>query len=125
MISALLVSTALVADIGYKKLTKSQIILEAKHCAMRYEMLNNKKEAWNKRKQVLINDFSEIYEDDSNFGEKNHYGKQRMEQRLQDFYTSLKAKDEEIQNNLTEVNEKLNALKEYFLTRYGYSLNID
>ena len=77
--------------------TKAQMQLKAKQLLQREIMLKNKKEAWQKRQMVLLNDFKKIYETDEKFGTGNIYGKKRIEKRQRDFYMSLQEKDDELE----------------------------
>ncbi len=65
--------------------TRVQMVLEAKQLMHRYDMLKNKKVAWQKRQEVIIKDFNKIHNVDEHFGAGNKYGKRRLEKRKNDF----------------------------------------
>jgi len=105
--------------------TRVQMVLEAKQLMQRYDMLKNKKVAWQKRQVAIINDFNKIHDTDEHFGDGNKYGKKRLEKRQNDFYTSLQEKNDEIEKTLLDVKRKLAKVKKQFSHLYAAPLTIE
>ena len=106
-----LASHAYAEDVVSKKMSYSQMSLKEKNLLNRKAMLKNKQHAWQKYKKMLIENFKDKYDADMHLGTKNYYGKLRQQQRQQDFYTSLKSKDDEIEQKLLDANNQLRILK--------------
>lgn len=104
--------------------SRTQMLLEAKQLLQRYDMLKNKKAAWQKRQIVIIDDFDKTHETDEHFGEKNRYGKKRLEKRQFDFYTSLQEKNDEIEQTLLAVQRKLSKVKKKFSHLYAVPMTV-
>ena len=103
---------------------RKQMLLDAKQLMQRYDMLKNKKEAWQKRQLVIINDFDKMLETDEDFGENNNYGKKRLEKRQFDFYTSLQERNDEIDQTLALVKKKLSKVKKKFSHLYAVPMTV-
>jgi hypothetical protein len=99
------------SEVVVKHETIGKISSNAKHLSQRYVILKNKKLAWTKRKKVLISKFKELYESADFLGSENRYGKLRLERHQKQFYTSLKAKDDEIDTKLIEIKKQLRKAK--------------
>ena len=121
MITLHLLFSSLTARENFPKRTK--MLIEGKKLTQRYVILNNRLEAWVIRKNTLVDNFKKTHEVESDFGYKNHYGKQRHKQRSEKFYASLAQREKEITDELAEVGHKFEMLNIEFLHRYGVHLS--
>jgi hypothetical protein len=109
-------------DTIQKNASKSEIILDAKYLFIKQKMLQNKKAAWQKRVVGLIEDFYQKIDSSDYFGRQNKYGKARLRKREEDFYSSLQAQSEEIEQNLRQVNRTLKRVQKQFNYLYARPL---
>lgn len=110
-------------DVIPKTMSHSQMTLKEKNLLSRKSMLKNKLHAWQEYKKSLIKNFKDKYDTDTSLGRKNYYGKLRQQQHTKDFYTSLKSKDDEIEQKLLDTNRQLKMLKKRFYQNTRISQN--
>ena len=94
---------------------EEQVTLEEKNLLKRQVFLKNKQVAWKKHKKSLIKSFKERHAEHMHLGKEDYYGKLRLEARKQDFYASLKSKDDDIAQRLRSVKKRLKAIKKHYI----------
>jgi len=106
------------------ELERMHMVRKAKLLTKEYELLQNKRRSWEKRKADLIARFEEknrvVAEMD--LGHDSRYGAKLAQERRNRFYASIAQKDEKIRTGLFAIEEKLAQLKKEFQFRYAVDL---
>ncbi len=112
--------------VNYPKLELERInmVRQARVLTKEYQMLQNRLKGWQVRKQQLIARFEEKNSAMSQLalGQDNRYGIRRAEERRKQFYASIDAKEQKIQDRIASVRQKLEQLKEDFYFKFAVEL---
>ena len=111
-------------DISYDGLSRKQMLVEAKHLIINRAKLETKQEAWLARRQVLVSEFERDMESADYFGEHNAFGKRRMQRRKNDFFASLKSRDDEVNEKIDHVDTLYKRLEDTFSSLYAVPLTV-
>ena len=106
------------------ELERMHMVRKAKLLTKEYELLQNKRRSWEKRKAELIARFEEKNRvvEEMDLGHDSRYGAKLAKKRRDNFYASIAQKDEKIRTRLFAIEEKLAQLKKEFQFRYAVDL---